>query len=51
MKRLTAATVLALLAVSVLAACNTTRGFGRDLQKVGEKMEQAANDTGATEPR
>jgi entericidin A len=51
MKRLTAATLLALFAMSMLAACNTTRGFGRDLQKVGEKMEEAADDTGATQPR
>lgn len=51
MKRLTATALLALFAVSALAGCNTTRGFGRDLQKVGEKMEEAADDTGATEPR
>jgi entericidin A len=48
MKRLTAVTLLALFALS---ACNTTRGFGQDLQKVGEKMEDAAKDTGATDPR
>lgn len=26
-----------------LASCNTTRGFGRDLQKVGTKIERAAD--------
>ena len=36
---------LALLAFAwmfVLGACNTVKGVGKDVQKVGEKVEQAA---------
>jgi len=35
---------LALLAVSILAltACNTVHGFGEDVSKVGDKMQDAA---------
>ena len=38
MKKLFALVVAALL----LAACNTVSGFGKDVQKVGQKMEGAA---------
>jgi predicted small secreted protein len=31
-----------LIAVAVLAGCNTVQGFGKDVQKVGGKMEDAA---------
>jgi entericidin A len=35
--------VAALLAVTfVLAGCNTVRGFGQDVQKAGEKLEEKA---------
>ena len=51
MKRLFAMLLLAAFACAPLAACNTTKGFGKDLQKVGEKMEGAADDTGGTDPR
>jgi predicted small secreted protein len=35
--------VVVLLAVAfVLAGCNTVRGLGQDVQKVGEKMEEKA---------
>lgn len=35
--------IAALLAVAfLLAGCNTVRGFGQDVQKVGEKMEEKA---------
>jgi entericidin A len=50
MKRTAALILLALLSTSVLAACNTTKGFGKDLQKVGEKMEGAADKSGGTDP-
>ena len=30
------------LAALVLAGCNTVSGFGKDVQKVGQKMEGAA---------
>jgi predicted small secreted protein len=39
---------LAALSVSVflsLVSCNTSRGFGQDLQKVGEEIEEQANET------
>ncbi|HIY72180.1 MAG TPA: entericidin A/B family lipoprotein, partial [Candidatus Luteimonas excrementigallinarum] len=31
-------------------ACNTVRGAGQDVQKVGEKVEDAAEETGGTDP-
>jgi predicted small secreted protein len=35
--------IIALLAVAfVLAGCNTVKGFGQDVQKAGEKLENAA---------
>jgi entericidin A len=51
MKRLFAVLLLVAFACAPLAACNTTKGFAKDLQKVGEKMEGAADDTGGTDPR
>ncbi|UNK41964.1 entericidin A/B family lipoprotein [Luteimonas sp. S4-F44] len=51
MKRLTALLLLALFTVGSLSACNTVRGAGQDVQKVGEKMEDGANDTGGTTRR
>jgi predicted small secreted protein len=32
-----------LLAVLVLAGCNTMEGLGKDIQKGGEKLEKAAD--------
>ena len=34
--------ILILAATYVLAACNTVEGFGKDVQKVGEKVEESA---------
>jgi predicted small secreted protein len=35
--------IVVLLAVAfVLAGCNTVRGFGQDVQKAGEKLEEKA---------
>lgn len=34
--------VAMLLCVVVLAGCNTVAGAGKDVQKVGEKVEEAA---------
>lgn len=31
-----------MICMMVLAACNTVQGFGKDVKKVGEKMEGAA---------
>jgi len=37
-------TIVALLAImAVLAGCNTVKGFGEDLSKVGGKIEQKAS--------
>jgi predicted small secreted protein len=51
MKRLFALMLLAMFSVGSLSACNTVKGAGKDVQKVGEKVEGAADDTGATDPR
>ncbi len=43
MKKITTLLALSLAAVAfMLAGCNTARGFGQDLQKVGEKIEDKA---------
>jgi predicted small secreted protein len=34
--------IIFLLAVMVLAGCNTVEGIGKDLKKGGEKIEKAA---------
>ena len=51
MKRIVSLAILALLSANFLVACNTVEGAGKDVQKVGEKVEEAADDTGATDPR
>ena len=40
MKTIATATLLA--AAVLLAGCNTMRGFGQDVQKVGDKIEEKA---------
>lgn len=50
MKRLSALLLLAMFSTGFLAACNTVKGAGQDVQKVGEKMEDKADDTGGTDP-
>jgi entericidin A len=32
-----------LVAIALLAGCNTVAGFGKDVQKVGDKLERAAD--------
>ena len=32
-------------AVSMLAACNMTRGLGQDIEATGEKIEEVAEET------
>ena len=49
MKRLTALLLLALFSAGTLTACNTVKGAGQDVQTVGEEVEDAAEDTGATD--
>ncbi len=41
--RLTAATLAFVCIVISLAGCNTIRGMGRDIQKGGQAIEDAAN--------
>lgn len=43
MKRLFALLLLAMFSTSALTACNTIAGAGKDVQKVGEKVEEAAS--------
>ncbi|MCC2674582.1 MAG: Entericidin EcnA/B family [Ramlibacter sp.] len=40
MKAITTATLIAV--ALLLAGCNTMRGFGQDVQKVGDKIEDKA---------
>jgi len=42
MKTITLILLITLLALS-LAACNTTRGLGQDIQAVGASIERTAN--------
>ena len=39
MKRIAIASLLAILTLGLLTACNTVKGFGKDVQKAGEKIE------------
>lgn len=50
MKKAIAVMLLVLFSASLLSGCNTTKGFAKDLQKVGEEMEGAAEETGGTDP-
>ncbi|MDB6071689.1 MAG: hypothetical protein JWL81_2860 [Verrucomicrobiales bacterium] len=34
------------IAATILSSCRTTEGFGRDLQKVGNKIESEAEKRG-----
>lgn len=42
MKRVVAVLFLALFATGALSACNTMEGLGKDVQKLGEKVEDKA---------
>lgn len=44
MKRVFALVILACFSTAALTACNTMAGAGKDVQKVGEKVEQKAED-------
>ena len=44
MKRLLALTVLSMFSLGMLSGCNTMAGAGKDVQKVGEKVEDKAQD-------
>ena len=51
MKRNAILIMTSMFQAGMLTACNTVKGAGKDVQKVGEKVEEAADDTGATDPR
>ncbi|MBJ6978881.1 MULTISPECIES: entericidin A/B family lipoprotein [unclassified Luteimonas] len=51
MKRIAILMMVSMFSIGMLSACNTVKGAGKDVQKVGEKVEGAADDTGATDPR
>jgi len=51
MKRLMAMMLVAMFSVGMLSACNTVKGVGKDVEKVGDKMQESADDTGGTDPR
>ena len=44
MKRVLALIVLSMFSMGMLTACNTMAGAGKDVQKVGEKVEDKAQD-------
>lgn len=44
MKRFTSLLLVALFSGGFLTACNTMAGAGKDVQKVGEKVEDKAED-------
>jgi entericidin A len=50
MKRCVAWLLLAMFSVASLGACNTVKGVGKDLEKVGGKMQRKADETGGTAP-
>ena len=41
--------LLAFASGTILASCNTTAGVGKDIQKLGSKMETSAENTGGTD--
>ena len=44
MKRLMALMMMAAFSTAALTACNTMAGAGKDVQKVGEKVQTKAED-------
>lgn len=44
MKRLTALLLVSLFSLSFLTACNTMAGVGKDVEAVGDKVEDKAID-------
>ncbi|GAA4854449.1 hypothetical protein GCM10023332_02360 [Luteimonas vadosa] len=50
MKRLISLMLLVLFAASTMTACNTVKGVGKDVEKVGDEMQEAADETGGTNP-
>ncbi len=49
MKRLITVMLLAMFSMGTLTACNTVKGAGQDIEKVGDKIEEKADETGGTD--
>lgn len=43
-RRVSLVCLLAVFAVGALGACNTTEGFGRDLEHGGEELQEEARE-------
>jgi len=43
MARISKMALLVLACMTVLTACNTVNGFGKDVKKVGEQMEEKSS--------
>lgn len=43
MARISKLVLVALACMALLSACNTMKGVGKDVQKAGEKLEDAAS--------
>lgn len=44
MKRVISLMLLAVFSIAALSACNTMEGLGKDVQKLGDKVEQKAKN-------
>jgi predicted small secreted protein len=44
MKRSVALLLLAMFSLATLSACNTMEGLGKDVKKLGEKVEEKASN-------
>jgi entericidin A len=47
MKRVMAVAMLALFSIATLSACNTMEGLGKDVKKLGQKVEEKAGSLSA----
>jgi len=43
MRQITFATLMMLMLLGMNVACNTVRGFGQDVERAGEKTQDAAD--------
>ena len=50
MKSLSLVIFTVVVALAFSTSCSTTKGFGQDLQKLGNKLENEAEATGGTAP-
>lgn len=50
MRRCVGMFLLVVFVAGSMTACNTVKGVGKDLEKVGGKMQESADRTGGTQP-